>query len=138
MSLSLLETSLYVDDLARSESFYTRLLDARVVLSEERMRALRLPDDWILLLFARGLSQNGEETPGGKIPGHDARGAQHLCFSVAPEDLDAYAARLDAVESEVKPSQGGRSIYGRDPDGHSIEFADRAIWDALPPLGTQS
>ena len=38
------------------------------------------------------------------------------------------------IESEVRPEQGGRSLYLRDPDGHAVEFAERAIWDQLPDL----
>ena len=138
MSLGLLESSLYVADLDASEAFYRELLGAPTVLNEARLRALRLPDGRILLLFARGLSAAGETTPGGEIPGHDADGIQHLAFSVAPDELDRWRDRLKTlgvtVESDVRPSQGGRSLYFRDPDGHSIEFADRAIWDDLPLL----
>ncbi len=138
MTLALLETALYVTDLDRSETFYGDLLEAPTVLAERRMCALRLADGRILLLFARGLSTGGESTPGGRIPGHDAGGRQHLAFSVPPEELDVWHHRLTergiAVESEVRPAQGGRSLYFRDPDGHSVEFADRAIWDALPPM----
>lgn len=138
MSLGLLETSLYVADLDRSEAFYRDLLGAPIVLSEERMRALRLPDGRILLLFAVRMSEDGETTPGGHIPGHGAIGRQHLAFSAAPDELDRWRDRLKTLgvtlESEVHPDHGGRSLYFRDPDDHSVEFADRAIWDDLPPL----
>lgn len=135
-SYGLLETALYVADPAASEAFYVRLLGAKPKLRADRLRALELEDGRILLLFHRGASTEGEETPGGKIPGHDGQGTLHLAFQT--DDLHAWETRLASldlpIESEVRPLQGGRSLYLRDPDGHAIEFAERAIWDGLPPL----
>ena len=132
----LLESALYVEDAARSERFYRDLLGATPKLRIDRLHALELGDGRILLLFRRGASTEGDETPGGKIPGHGGRGTLHLAFET--DDLEAWQRRLKAlgipIESEVKPEQGGRSLYIRDPDGHAIEFAERMIWDALPPL----
>jgi catechol 2,3-dioxygenase-like lactoylglutathione lyase family enzyme len=48
------------------------------------------------------------------------------------DDLDAWKKRLRAnnveIESEVTWSRGGRSIYFRDPDGHSVELATSGVW----------
>lgn len=133
---SVLETALYVADPERSERFYRGLLGATPKLREDRLRALELSDGRILLLFRRGASVEGERTPGGRILGHDGQGTLHLAFGT--DDLSAWESRLRAldltVESEVRPAQGGRSLYLRDPDGHAIEFAERAIWDRLPDL----
>jgi catechol 2,3-dioxygenase-like lactoylglutathione lyase family enzyme len=34
-----------------------------------------------------------------------------------------------AIESRVAWSRGGRSLYLRDPDGHSIERVTRGTWE---------
>ena len=132
----LLETALYVEEPVRSERFYRDLLGAKPKLRVDRLHALELADGRILLLFRRGASISGEDTPGGKIPGHDGRGTLHLAFQTG--ELEIWRRRIGelglTVESEVHPAQGGRSLYLRDPDGHVIEFAERAIWDELPPV----
>lgn len=126
----ILETALYVSDLDVSERFYRDLLNAETMLADERMRALALPGRQVLLLFVRGGSVHGDETEGGRIPGHDAQGLQHLCFR--SDDPDARASDLErlgiAVESRVEYPDGGKSIYLRDPDGHSVEFGTESLW----------
>ena len=48
----LLESALYVADLARSVAFYERLFDFRLIHSDgDRLRALSVADRQILLLF---------------------------------------------------------------------------------------
>lgn len=126
-----LETALYVSDLDASESFYKRLFGFDTLLADERMRALKICDTQILLLFRVGGSTAGEETPGGFIPPHDGRGQLHMAFSIAMRDVDAWRKYLQQagveIESEVEANQG-HSIYFRDPDGHAIELGMPGLW----------
>ena len=68
----------------------------------------------------------------GTIPGHDGSGPTHVAFAVDARDLDSWEARLvDAgvtIESRVQWDRGGRSIYFRDPDGHSVELVTPGVW----------
>jgi catechol 2,3-dioxygenase-like lactoylglutathione lyase family enzyme len=129
----ILETAFYVSDLDRSERLYRALLGATVKLSDDRMRALALADGSVLLLFRIGGSVEGEPTPGGHIPGHDGRGRLHVAFEMDARDVDAWRERVRQLDmpllSEVRPEQGGHSIYAQDPDGHVVEFATREIWN---------
>jgi len=128
----LLETSLYVEDLGRAHRFYAEVLGLSTLLEDGRMVALELPGSAVLLLFRRGGSVRPSPTPGGLIPAHDAEGTQHLCFAVPVAALAEWERHLDAhgvaIESRVIQSHGGTSLYVRDPDGHSLEFAMPGLW----------
>lgn len=129
-----LETALYVADLDRSGRFYLSLLGLdQPLIADDRMRALPLPGGGVLLLFAIGVSETGDDTEYGHIPGHGATGRQHLCFRVSLDAIAAWPARLRElgiqVEADLAPKPGGRSLYFRDPDGHALELATANIWD---------
>jgi catechol 2,3-dioxygenase-like lactoylglutathione lyase family enzyme len=128
-----LETALYVADLDRSAGFYTRLLGARVLLADERMRAVDVAGRQLLLLFLAGASDRPNPVPGGVVPPHDGGGRLHLAFAVPADALPRWEARLAelslAVESRVHAERGGTSLYFRDPDGHLLELATPGLWE---------
>jgi catechol 2,3-dioxygenase-like lactoylglutathione lyase family enzyme len=70
--------------------------------------------------------------PGGVIPPHGGSGQLHFAFAIPAEDLPAWEHRLREagveIESRVKWSRGGESLYFRDPDGHLVELATSGIW----------
>ena len=122
-----IETALYVEDLARSQTFYQGLLGFTVAMEPvDRMVVLNVTDDQVLLLFKKGASAEATVLPFGTIPPTDGDGHLHLAFGVSPSDIDVWEQRLhDAeidVESRVDWPEGGRSLYFRDPDGHAIEL----------------
>jgi catechol 2,3-dioxygenase-like lactoylglutathione lyase family enzyme len=127
-----LETSLYVDDLARSRAFYARVFGFVAVFEDERMCAMEVPGEQVLLLFRHGLTDAPAATPGGTIPPHHGRGALHLAFAIPLREVaawEAHLARQDVVlESRVMWPAGGTSLYFRDPDGHSLEVATPGLW----------
>jgi catechol 2,3-dioxygenase-like lactoylglutathione lyase family enzyme len=128
----ILESSLYVSCLDRSAEFYRVVIGLEVVLRDDRMCALAIPDRQVLLLFRRGGSDRPSKTPFGIIPPHDANGSQHLCFSITHEVIAAWRSHLlsfrISIESEVVQPHGGSSLYFRDPDGHSIELGTAGLW----------
>jgi len=128
-----LETSLYVADLDRSQAFYERLFGFPPFLRDARMCALGVPGAQVLLLFRRGGSAAPSPAPGGGIiPAHDGIGTLHLCFAIPEDSLEAWQRRLTAegiaVESRVAWPSGSVSLYFRDPDGHSLEVATPRLW----------
>ncbi|MEF2551353.1 VOC family protein [Aurantimonas sp. A2-1-M11] len=129
----LLETCLYVDDMARSRSFYTSVLGLAPLFEEDRICVFRLPDGTVLILFARGSTLEPVVMPDGTIPPHDGQGPIHFALAIPEGSVEEWRRHLDdcgvAVESEVEWSRGrGHSLYFRDPDGHAAELATGELW----------
>ena len=72
-----IETALYVDDLARSLEFYRGLLGFTVAMEPiDRMVVLNVTDDQVLVLFKKGASTEATVLPFGTIPPTDGDGCQ--------------------------------------------------------------
>jgi catechol 2,3-dioxygenase-like lactoylglutathione lyase family enzyme len=129
----ILETSLYVDDLAASVAFYRDLFDFELFFQEHRMAALGVAPGQVLLLFHRGATLDPAPGPrGGFIPPHHGEGNLHLCFAIPFGELEAWETHLRdrgiAVESRLRWTRGGTSLYFRDPEGNSLEVATPGLW----------
>ena len=126
------ETALYVDDMSRAVAFYRDVLGLAPMSSNERLTAFDAGDATVLLLFAQGATLEGLRWPGGYIPPHDGAGPVHLAFGIDASDVDAWevalTARGIAVEGRATWERGGRSLYFRDPDGHSVELVTPGTW----------
>ena len=129
---AVLETALYVDDLARASEFYEGSLGLPLLLANQRMCAFDVGGPSVLLIFLRGGSSEDMTTPGGTIPGHDGQGPLHIAFAVAADELAAWEKRLEkrgiSIVSRVTWPRGGTSVYFRDPDGHVLELATPGLW----------
>ncbi|HYP16457.1 MAG TPA: VOC family protein [Opitutus sp.] len=131
---SVVETVLYVDDLARGVAFYRDLLGLKPVTGDgERFQAFAVAPGSVLLLFRRGGTLSAVPAPRGMIPPHDGQGPLHVGFGIGEDAYEAWKARLQekgvAVESEAGWKRGGRSLYFRDPDGHLVELITPGIWE---------
>ncbi|RWL96698.1 MAG: glyoxalase/bleomycin resistance/extradiol dioxygenase family protein [Mesorhizobium sp.] len=130
---AILESALYVTDLAAAEAFYRDIIGLKPLGKVEGRHVFFRCGDGVLLLF------NAEATkippaPDArlKVPPHGTAGEGHLCFAASAEEIAAWrdhlAASNIAIESDFEWPQGGHSIYIRDPSGNSIEFAEPRIW----------
>lgn len=128
-----LETALYVGDLARALAFYREVVGLKPMHGDAvRFQAFDVGPGRVLLLFKRGATLESVPAPLGMIPPHDGAGPQHIAFGIEVGDYNAWRTHLRAhgvaIESETGWDLGGRSIYFRDPDHHLVELATPGIW----------
>jgi catechol 2,3-dioxygenase-like lactoylglutathione lyase family enzyme len=121
----ILESSLYVSDLARSIRFYEEILGFRLVTEFDRGCAMHAGERQVLLLFRKGGSRD--------IPSpHDGEGELHVAFAIPAPELAEWerwlASKRIEVEEKRKWDLGGWSLYFRDPDRHLVELATPGVW----------
>jgi catechol 2,3-dioxygenase-like lactoylglutathione lyase family enzyme len=124
----ILETSLYVENPARSVEFYHRVFGFQVIdLPDDqindsaRLVPMRAGDRDVLLLFKKGATRDT-----------DATGSIHIAFGIARSDLPAWETWLHtqgiAIESRKTWKYGGEALYFRDPDDHLLEVVTPGVW----------
>jgi catechol-2,3-dioxygenase len=121
----ILETSLYVDDLQRSTRFYQAVFGFTPMVTADRLVALAVREEQVLLLFKKQASR------GIQFP-HDGDGQLHVAFAIPADAVEAWRVHLAecgvAIEGEIDWERGGHSLYFRDPDGHLVEVGSPGIW----------
>ena len=127
-----IETALYVDDLARAIAFYRDILGLAALNQDARFAAFDVGGRSVLLLFKQGATLETVHLPGGTIPPHDGHGPLHIAFSVTSDELQEWETRLAeqgiAIEARTAWPRGGHSIYFRDPDNHLLELVTPGVW----------
>jgi len=123
---------LFVSNLERSISFYTRLLGASVIAREPRADAAFLRLDRSGNHHDLGLFGVGDQPPRPR----GSIGLYHLAWQVDTiDDLVTAREELQALGGLTGQSSHGatKSIYGQDPDGNEFEIQwmlPRADWGA--------
>ena len=123
----ILETTLYVDDLAAAERFYGDVLGLELDSRREGVFAFYRVGRGMLLLFDPTASRIDRG-----VPTHGAIGPGHACLAVSSTELEPWRQRLERLGVQIEHVQewprGGSSFYFRDPSGNSIEIAKPGIW----------
>jgi catechol 2,3-dioxygenase-like lactoylglutathione lyase family enzyme len=123
------ETVLYAEDVRACAAFYEEVLGLRLIEPiDDLAAAFRLDDGGVLLIF----DPERSSVPDRPVPSHGARGEGHVALSVGEGELDGWTDELRArgveIEREITWPPGGRSIYVRDPAGHSVELIEGEAW----------
>jgi len=129
----IVESVLYVEDMARAIVFYRDVLGLPLMTGDPaRFQTFKVGDRQVLLLFRQGTTLEPMAMPSGIIPPHDGHGPQHIGFAITREAYDPWLDRLREqgirIESETTWPRGGRSLYFRDPDNHLLELITPGIW----------
>lgn len=134
----IVESVLYVDDLARSIHFYKDLFGFEKEIVDDLICVLRVPNRQALILFPKRIANEPGRTSSpvgtveGTIPPHGGSGRLHVAFAIAESDLELWEQRLASrnipVDSKVHWKRGGWSLYFRDPDEHLLEVITPGLW----------
>ena len=132
-SLRVLETCIYAQDLDAAHDFYAEVLGLKLHSRAPGRHVFFHCGSGMVLIF------NPDETEHAhpeEIPAHGSRGSEHICWAVEREDLLTWRQKLIAASVEIEHEQtwenGARSIYFRDPEGNSLEFATPRLWENDP------
>jgi catechol 2,3-dioxygenase-like lactoylglutathione lyase family enzyme len=131
--VGVMETVLYVDDLAAAERFYTDVLGLEVIARDPSRHVFFRCGSGVFLVFNPIATRTCTTHPGGiAVPAHGATGPGHMAFAAHEAELPAWRERLRSagvgIEREIAWPQGGYSIYFRDPAGNSVELVTPAVW----------
>jgi catechol 2,3-dioxygenase-like lactoylglutathione lyase family enzyme len=122
-----LETALYASDLDAARAFYGDVLGLALLFETDGRHASFRCGTGVLHVFHPGASQASDT-----MPPHGAEGPGHAAFAIRHDDIDRWTAHLTehgiTIEKEKTWSNGGCSVYVRDPAGNSIEFATADLW----------
>ena len=122
------ETSLYVQDLERTELFYHQKLGLKLISLQEGRHIFFKAGSSVLLCFLANVTKNDD-----KLPPHYGKGQIHLAFEVAREDYQAAKEKIQSKDITIEHEQHWYddfySFYFRDPDGHSLEVVQENMWD---------
>jgi catechol 2,3-dioxygenase-like lactoylglutathione lyase family enzyme len=129
----ILETVLYAKDLKTARRFYDDVLGFTAFAAVDDRHLFYRCGNQVLLIFNPDKTTIPPAKNALPVPPHGAKGAGHVCFRAAAEEIDSWRQRLEksgvAIEADFEWPNGGRSIYFRDPAGNCLEFAESRIWN---------
>ena len=132
----IIETCLYVTDLDQAYDFYQKILGLESFSRQNQRHLFFRCGNQVLLLFKASETKKEDS----EVPSHGMSGEGHVAFSMPETDLGNWRKHLlesnIPIEREISWSNGGKSIYFRDPAGNSLELTTPQTW-GLPEQSTR-
>ena len=129
----IVETSLYVHDLATSEKFYTDVLKLQLHSRAPGRDVFLIAGKSMLLLFNPAfLKEEAKREGKNAIPQVYEHGRTHIAFEIERGSLEEWAGRLEErcvrITHRETWENGSRSVYFEDPDGNVVELIEHGLW----------
>src|SRR6266446_6673040 len=127
------EAALYANDLEAARRFYHEVLGLEIISKMEGRGLSFRCGETVLLIF----DPQRTRIPDAGVPTHGATGEGHIAFVIDEAQLESWRRRLRehgvVIENEVEWSEGGRSLYFRDPASNVVELAPPTLWGKKRP-----
>ncbi|WP_192823607.1 VOC family protein [Rufibacter sp. LB8] len=122
------ETCLYVQDLAKTTSFYNGTLGLPVIgEAPDRFVFFKAGTSVLLCFNAQKTRENKE------LPPHFGQGQLHFALECKTEEYARWKAKLRQANVPIEHEQTWphqrKSFYFRDPDQHLVEIVMPGIWE---------
>jgi len=126
--ISIKETCIYVNDLQRTQDFYTNKLGLPLISLVKNRHVFFRAGTSVLLCFIAEETQ--KETD---LPPHGAHGSIHFAFEVSNADYNDTLAQLKNAGIQILHEhvwrRGLRSFYFHDPDNNLVEIIEQELWE---------
>ena len=125
------ETCLYIKNLEKTITFYSKILGFHLFEYSEGKHAFFKIGQCMLLLF------NPENSRLKKSPpAHYAEGKQHIAFEVPDTEYEKtkneFMAKGITIIDEMTWGNKRKSFYFNDPSGNILEIVPEGIWEYTP------
>ena len=123
----IVETSIYISDLDRTEEFYTQTLGLEKIARVEGRHVFFRAGSSVLLAFIAEASVKAKE-----LPPHGATSGGHFALAIDAADVERWKEHLSSkgvsIESVQVWAGDEVSLYFRDPDGNLVEMISPKVW----------
>ena len=124
------ETCLYVEDLDRTESFYSEIMGLKVIGKRTGAHVFFEAGTSVLLCFNPEDSKTKSD-----LPPHWSTGPAHFAFEVPVSQYQGWKEKLAKLGIPIIHEQHWGedfySFYFHDPDGHVLELVPEGMWEYL-------